>query len=524
MTGTIGALLTEQAANRGDHAFLICDDERVTYAGLEERSRERARALVAAGAGRGSHVGILMPNGAQMVITALAALRIGAVALPFSTFSTVTELRQLIDRSDAELLVAVGEHRGHRFDLDVPAAIGASLTDPAPLRLTTCPNLRRVLFHGGIAPSHGDWKLAAAVLDADRIGDELLDALEADVQPSDDAVIVHTSGSTSAPKGVVHTHGALLDHLRVLNELRSYGPDEVLFSNSPFFWIGGFAYTLLGTLLAGATLVCSNSADASEVLDVIERERPTMTNGYASAISHLAADPSFAARDLSFLQRGNLYPIMPPHLRPADPQLRTNMLGLTEAGSVALSGTDERDLDERFRGSFGRPTPDAEARIVDGDRDCAVGETGELWLRGPLMMQGYYGTERQQAFDPDGWFHTGDLFRRDAEDHWYFEGRGGDVIKTSGANVSPAEVEGVILAAGLTSYVVGVPDADRGTVIGAVVVSVDHVDLDALRARLKQELSAYKVPKAFVTVSPDAVPLLSSGKVDRKALVELLSA
>ena len=520
MSSTVGAALAARAAECGDRTFLVCDDERLTYRQAAELSRERARALIAAGAGRGTHVGILMPNGIDFVVTAFAALRIGAVALPLSTFSTVAELRQLLDRSDCELLVATAGHRGHRFDVDVPAAVGVNLTTPAPLLTPTCPNLRRVVFTGALDRAHPDWTLPPATVD-----DELLDATECDVQPSDPAVIVHTSGSTSAPKGVVHTHGALLDHVRVLNDLRDYAPDDVLFSNSPFFWIGGFAYTLLGTLLAGATLVCSNAAEAAGVLDVIERERPTMTNGYASAVSHLAADPTFADRDLSSVRRGNLYPIMPPALRPADPQLRTNMLGLTEAGSVALAGTDEKDLDERYRGSFGRPVPDAEARIVDGESDCAPGEVGELWLRGPFLMQGYYGVEKHLTFDRDGWFHTGDLFRRDEDDHWYFEGRGGDVIKTSGANVSPSEVEGAILTlAGITSYVVGVPDADRGHIVAAVLVTADPVDPDALRRLLATELSAYKVPRAFVSVAAAVVPLLSSGKVDRVSLRKLFDA
>ena len=124
-------------------------------------------------------------------------------------------------------------------------------------------------------------------------------------------VIVHTSGSTSEPKGVIHTHGTLIRHLDNLNQLRRYTPDEVLFSNSPFFWIGGFAYALLGTLVAGAELVCSASADAADVLDLIERERPTMVNGFAASVAHLPQDPSFASRDLSSIRRGNLYPIMP---------------------------------------------------------------------------------------------------------------------------------------------------------------------------------------------------------------------
>ena len=170
-------------------------------------------------------------------------------------------------------------------------------------------------------------------------------------------VIVHTSGSTSEPKGVIHQHGPLIRHLDNLNELRRYTDDEVLFSNSPFFWIGGFAYSLLGTLLAGATLVCSNATDPAATLDLLERVRPTMVNGFAASVAHLAKDPSFPGRDLGSIRRGNLWPIMPADVRAGDPELRHNMLGMTEAGSVCLASDDETDQPEHRRGSFGRPVP-----------------------------------------------------------------------------------------------------------------------------------------------------------------------
>ena len=277
-------------------------------------------------------------------------------------------------------------------------------------------------------------------------------------------VIVHTSGSTSEPKGVIHTHGALLRHLDNLNQLRRYTPDEVLFSNSPFFWIGGFAYALLGTLVAGAELVCSASADASDVLDLIEREQPTMVNGFAASVAHLPEDPSFSARDLSSIRRGNLHPIMPPAVRPADPELRHNMLGMTEAGSVCLASEDESEQPEHRRGSFGRPVPGFEADVREG----------ELWFRGPFLFDGYDGRERHETFDPDGWFATGDLVTVDEEGFVYFRGRGSDMIKTAGANVSPREVEAAIAeVAGLTAHVVGLDDPDRGQVVAALVRAPD---------------------------------------------------
>ncbi|GAA2736088.1 long-chain fatty acid--CoA ligase [Actinocorallia aurantiaca] len=503
----------------------MCDDERLTYRDASEASRSLAKGLISAGAGRGTHVGLLMPNGADFAVAALAAARIGAVAIPMSTMSTATELRTLIDRSDTEFLLAAASHRSSDFGALLREAVGLDPHAPPPLESLSAPTLRRVFFTGGEDMDHG-WTMPDLVRSGEAVDDGLLAAIEADVSPSDDLVIVHTSGSTSTPKGVVHTHGALLDHLRVLNGLRDHRPEEILFSNSPFFWIGGFAYTFLGTMLAGATLVCSRAADPARVLDVIERERPTMVNGYASSIAALAADPTFPRRDLSSIRRGNLYPIMPEDVRPADPGLRPGMLGMTEGGSVVLAADHENDLPEARRGSFGSPVPGYEARVVDRDgADRPAGEPGELWLRGPALMRGYYGVERFAAFDEEGWFHTGDRARVDEDGHWYFLGRDDDLIKTAGANVSPAEVQDAILTAtGLPSYVLGLPDPERGQIVAAVLIADGDAptpDAAGLRTALAPVLSPYKIPRAVRAVPGSALPLRSSGKADLGRLREL---
>jgi acyl-CoA synthetase (AMP-forming)/AMP-acid ligase II len=345
-------------------------------------------------------------------------------------------------------------------------------------------------------------------------------------------VIVHTSGSTSEPKGVIHQHGPLIRHVDNLNQLRRYTADEVLFSNSPFFWIGGFAYGLLGTLLAGATLVCSNATDAAATLDLLERVRPTMVNGFAASVAHLANDPSFPNRDLSSIRRGNLWPIMPTAVRPRDPELRHNMLGMTETGSVCLASDSDTDTDqpEHRRGSFGRPVPGFEAKVVDPDTgtELDAGAVGELWLRGPFLMEGYYGRERHETFTADGWFRSGDLFHVDSDGFFYFTGRRGDMIKTAGANVSPREVEAAIAElTGLVAHVVGIDDPDRGQLVAAAIRMPSGrtaPDTDALRAGLRTKLSAYKVPRRYLVLADDDVPMLSSGKVDSRALKERFRA
>jgi len=524
---TIPALLRARVAARHDAVLLACDDDVVTYAEAERRSAALARGLLAAGAGPGTHVGILHPNGSAFVVAWLAAARIGAVAVPLSTFSTAAELAVLLRNADVALLLAARSYRSHDYAAALREAIPTlDLRAAPPLFAASMPVLRRVAFEGPVDGADGGWSLRALEQEGRAIAPDVLAAAEAAVSAGDRLTIVHTSGSTAAPKGVIHCHGALIRHLDNLNQLRHYGPGEVLFSNSPFFWIGGLAYSLLGTLVAGAKLVCSNAPDAAGVLDTLERERPTLVNGFAQSVAHLPRDPSFARRDLSSIRRGNLWPILPDGVRPASPDLRHAMLGTTETGSVCLASDDESDQPAHRRGSFGRPVPGFEAVVVDPDtgKRCDPGEPGELRLRGPFLMEGYQGRERHEAFDADGFYRSGDAFVVDVEGFFYFQGRRGEMIKTSGANVSPREVEAAIHEeTGLTAYVVGLADDARGQLVAAAlcVPAGGAIDVEDLRARLAKRLSTYKVPRRFLLLPDDAVPMLASGKLDRPALLAL---
>lgn len=524
---TIPALLRARAASFGASVLLACDDDILTYEAAERRSAVLARGLLALGAGKGTHVGILHPNGSAFVIAWLAAARIGAVSVPLSTFSTSAELRVLLRNADVALLLSASAYRARDYATVLrDAAADLDFRVPPPLFDNTLPVLRHIAFATLIDHVYAAWSQRWIEERGESVDPSVLAAAEDAVSAGDRLTIVHTSGSTSAPKGVIHTHGALIRHLDNLNQIRRYTPDEVLFSNSPFFWIGGLAYSLLGTLVAGAKLVCSNAPHAAGVLDVLERERPTMVNGFAQSVAHLSRDPSFPRRDLSSIRRGNLYPIMPDSVRPANPELRHAMLGMTETGSVCLVSEDESDQPEHRRGSFGRPAPGFEAKVVDPDSGtrCGPGEIGELHFRGPFMMEGYYGRERHEVFDPDGWYRTGDFVVVDADGFFYFKGRRGDMIKTSGANVSPLEVEAAIRdLTGLIAHVIGINDVDRGQVVAAAVrVPSGHVvSIDELRDQLATRLSAYKVPRRFLLLADDAVPLLSSGKLDRLGLEAL---
>ena len=518
---TLARLVTRQARQRGDHTLLVCDDERLSYATAERNSALIARGLVALGAGKGTHVGLLHPNGGEFVVAMLAAARIGAVVVPFTTFATARELGEQLRAADIAILLATPSFRSHDYVRRCAESIGVDRGDPLErIFVASAPQLRYVVFD-----------LADVARLSTTVDEALLTAMEEDVDGSDPLAIVYTSGSTGAPKGAVHTHSSLLTHQRNLNEIRGLTAEDRLFCNSPFFWIGGLAFGLLATIVAGSTLICSNASDANATLDLLEAEKPTVGNGFAVAIAHLARHASFAARDLSSLRRGNLHPLMPAEVRPDDPELRHNMLGMTEAGSTLLISGDESDQPEDRRGSFGAPAPGFEIEVVDPVTRATMdpGAAGELRIRGPHLMQHYHQRSREESFEADGWFATGDLVCLDVDGLVYFVGRNGAMIKTAGANVTPTEVEKAIAAVtGHASHVVGIPDPERGEVVAAVVVhdgELDgELDADGLRTALSSYLSAYKVPRRIVALPATKIPLLSSGKVDVRALRSVFSA
>lgn len=241
---TLPEVVRRHAAANPAAVLLACDGAQLTYGEAEARSRVLAGKLLAAGIRKGAHIALLQPNGPEFVICALAASRIGAVILPLSTLSTAEELRWLLSHSDTNCLFASPGFRSRDFaELLQVALPGLDLASASELRLSAAPSLRHIWFTDSLDEAHG------------TLSDDLLDAAEARVLPSDRLAIIHTSGSTNTPKGVIHTHGALIRHLYNINEIRRYAPPEALFSSSPWFWVAGFSYALLGTLVAGARLV-----------------------------------------------------------------------------------------------------------------------------------------------------------------------------------------------------------------------------------------------------------------------------
>jgi acyl-CoA synthetase (AMP-forming)/AMP-acid ligase II len=298
----------------------------------------------------------------------------------------------------------------------------------------------------------------------------------------------------------------------------------------PFFWVGGLVFSLLSAMHAGACLLCEEAFEPGATLLLLERERATIAAGWPHYAKAMMDHPSFPLRDLSSVRAGNLYAVLPEAVRPRDPELRSNSLGMTETAGPHTIDRMDVDLPERLRGSFGHAVPGLEHKIVDPETGVplAPGESGEICVRGYSLMQALHKVEREETFDRDGYYPTGDLGRFDADGVLFFQARKGDLIKTAGANVSPREVEVLIEAMPevQAAFVVGLPDPVRGQEVAAAVVldSGRTLEESELRERLRKDLAAYKVPRHVVFAAKAELPFTDTGKIDKRRLAELLAA
>jgi acyl-CoA synthetase (AMP-forming)/AMP-acid ligase II len=531
---SLPAFVRDAAERFGDREAVVAGGERLTYAAADERSRRLARGLLADGVAKGTRVGILMPNGVDWVVAWLAAARIGALVVPINTFYQARELAHVLRHADVERLLMVPRFLKHDYleRLEAAAPGIAGQDGRRPLRVASAPFLRQVRVWGGCDRAWargGAAELEDLAAGEAGVDERFLAAVESEVKPSDWLTIVYSSGSSAAPKGVVHSHGTVVRHARAMSGVYELAPEDRVYSPMPLFWVGGFVISLLAPMHAGACLLTEGAFEPGRTLDLLESERATVVLGWPHFAQSMVEHPSFASRDLSSVRRGSLWQVMPEHLRPKDPQLRSNSLGMTETCGPHTVGDSRDELPESLRGAFGRAVPGVEHKIVDPETGATLppGELGEICVRGYTRMQALYKVEREQTFDADGFYRTGDSGYFDAGGWLFFRGRLGEMIKTAGANVTPAEVEAALveLPGVSEAYVAGIPDPERGQVVAAAVVpsAGRTVDAEDLLDRLRAELAAYKVPRHLLVCEKSSLPFTDSGKIQRRTLAELLA-
>jgi acyl-CoA synthetase (AMP-forming)/AMP-acid ligase II len=510
-----------------DGEFLITDDERLTFGEADTASMQLADALLASGVGKGTRVGILFPNCAQWLISWLAAARIGALTVPLSTFAPGAELRRLLRHTDVQV-VLMGRSIADRDLVErmrdaLPGLTngGAKIAEPAT------PYLRRIhIWPGSECAWASPWPRRT------ESAASLASSAEDEVVPADDLVVVTTSGTTALPKSVVHTHGSLVRHAYILARHRGVTSADRIYSPMPFFWVGGLTMVVLQALSTGAAILAQDVFEAGSTLALLERERATFISCWTQASEAMADHPDFAKRDLSSVRGGTMIQALPLDRRPREPDLMPNLLGMTETGGPhTMVEVPDTPLPPELRGSFGIPLPGVvQHRIVDpaSGVEAPGGQEGEIQVRGQIVMNGIYKQERHEVFGPDGWYATEDRGWFDEAGHLHFTGRASTLIKTAGSNVSPAEVESVLdsMPEVLHSFVVALPHPVRGQVVGAAVVPSNgaRLSVETVVAHACGHLSTFKVPTVIRLLAEDDLPMLPTGKVDRQALVRILTA
>jgi acyl-CoA synthetase (AMP-forming)/AMP-acid ligase II len=520
---TIPQLLTT-FSDRGDRPLFVTPEGRLTYADAADRSAVLARRFLATGIGKNTRVAIVLANGRDWVVSFLALARIGAHAILLNPFAKAPELAHALRHSDAHAVVTGAEAGGVDMAALLLAAVpGIEHHRGRDLLFTEShPFLRQVWWLGPGRPRWGH--------DTDGVtpaAHTILDAAETEVYPSDPLLTSYTSGTTAEPKAVVHSHGAILRQAEKLAVRRRFSEGDVVYTPMPMFWVGGVCFALLSCATRGMSVVTDARFDAGRALDLMEQEHVTHVFCWPQAAEGLVTHPSWPDRDLSRLKGGPALLRGPAFAGVAIDQ-REQSLGMTETcGPHTYPLEPDAILPESMRGSFGSPMEGMEHRIVDREtlEPLPDGEVGELLVRGECLMLGFHKRERQDTLLPDGWYRTGDLCSW-RDDRLFFHGRGGDMIKTAGFNVAPAEVERVLDAMPDVMHVVvmGLPDPVRGEVVGALVALRPDSDAtpDTLTARVKEQLSSYKVPTVWRLVDEAGYPMGVTGKVDRNRARQLL--
>ena len=465
-------------------------DEAISFAELDAKSAQLARGLIARGVGKGTRVGFIFGNGPGFAVTFAAIARLGAVAVPISTMIRANELVRVLRQSDVTGVIVQRKLLGYDYVERLCEALSDLLERPDPeLRIARTPYLRWVVSSGGALPPSFrdmDWLLGAA----DSVPEELLAEAESEVTTTDQAVEIYTSGSMALPKGVRHNHGPLMFRTHYLRGMLGSAEGAKTMAALPMFWVGGLMMSLLPNWEAGATTVCGDR---------------TLNN------SRIAMGSVLAAEDLKLM--GQSKPFWG--------------LGMSESIGPYSYGDVLRVPEYPLCAPMDHFADGYEIRIADEhNAQVGDGEVGEMQLRGYPITPGLHKIEKSEHFTPDGYYKTGDMCLVQGE-RILFVGRDGDMIKSAGSNVSPGEVEMEMQALeGVhNAYVVGLPDKERGQLVVAAVVAREGATLDfaAIEADLRKKLSSYKVPRAYVEISREEVPMLHSNKVARRQIAAMMA-
>ena len=491
-----------QAAKQGDEAALVYKDRTTSYAALSSLSNQVAQQLLSAGIKPHARIAFMGANSDLYFQLLFGVQKVRGVLVGVNSRLAGPEVAYVLNDAKAEM-VFVGK--------DFVPLIESILKD--------CPSVKHVIAMDG---GHADWPAFEAWRDGGADEHPMLD-----YQADDDFIQLYTSGTTGHPKGVQLTNTNMGSAMQQADDWAGWGEDDHVLLCMPLFHIAGVNVGLIG-LYKGAKVTVLPEVDPAEILRLIEMEKVSVLFMVPAVILFIMQQPNIGEVDVSSVKQViyGASPIAEELLVQAAQKFKCDFVqvyGLTETTGCGtnLKPEDHDPARGKLR-SCGKPNKGVEIRIVDEDgKDVAQGEVGEIIMRAPSNMKGYWAKPEATAEAVrDGWFYSGDAGFLDDEGYVFIHDRVKDMIVSGGENVYPAEVENALFAHPQIAdvAVIGVPDEKWGEAVKACVVpeAGATLDPDEIIAFARERIAGYKLPKSVDFV--DALPRNPSGKILRREL------
>ncbi|MDQ0430254.1 long-chain acyl-CoA synthetase [Planomicrobium stackebrandtii] len=501
--------IAEQDSARVAYSFMGKD---TSYGEFDQSVAVFAGALQGLGVKKGDHVAFLLGNTPHFLISLYATMRLGATAVPINPIYSPDEIAYIANNSDAKVVVAL--------DMLLPLIEGAHKALPAVKSYVICETDPSTPEKMGQLSEEVKGKVHSFT---GLLGKSAPLTALAEVQADDNAVILYTSGTTGKPKGAMLTHQNLYSNARDVGEYLQIGENDRVVATLPVFHVFALTVVVNAPLLQGATIVLVPRFNPKEVFEAIKTSKASVFAGVPTMFNFMNQLPDVDPADFASVRLavsgGSAMPVALLHSFEDKFNVRISEgYGLSEASPVTCFNPIDR---ERKAGSIGTSIINVENKVVNElGEEVGPNEVGELIVRGPNVMKGYYKMpEETAAAIRDGWLYTGDLARVDDEGYFYIVDRKKDMIIVGGYNVYPREVEEVLFAhpAILEAAVVGLPDPDFGEEVSAYVVLKDpSVSVEELKAYCAEHLAKYKVPRQFEVL--EELPKNTTGKILRRSL------